>query len=374
MSGNTLHQVAGHSPPVSFDGITEGRLGDLVLLTPIGQRSQRRVLYVNSYGGREVWDKIRAGKLPPHHLWGCLELVRMGYEVALAEPIRHFDFRRPLPHDLSLLSSVREWLRPADILYSAHTLLYWLPLLKYLGLARCNVVSLTYARENLDFPGAHSAIVALTPAAAKKAAIIAPKAKVAHLGWGADLAFFPRLPYAPGWFLSCGKTHRDHYTLGRAATICGLPLRVISPSLPADIQWPPTTTLDTGGQYDDTVSYDDLLRNFYARCSASLIILNDDPEERTAVGFTNLIEAMAMSRPVIVTRTGALPGELDVEASKCGLFVPSKDSAALAAAIARIEANPALACEWGENGRRLAETHYNIGRFAKDLHRLFLSL
>jgi len=28
--------------------------------------------------------------MPAHHLWGCVELVKLGYEVAIAEPLRHF--------------------------------------------------------------------------------------------------------------------------------------------------------------------------------------------------------------------------------------------------------------------------------------------
>jgi len=365
---------ANPTPGLLLDGISESRLGNLVLLSPIGRQPHRRVLFVNSYGGLALWEKIRAGLLPPHHLWGCLELVRKGYEVALAESLAHFTIRHPLPHDLRLMSVVRDWLRPDDILYSAHTLLFWLPFFKAIGLVRCRIVSLCYAREELDFPNAHSAIIALTPAAAAKAAAIAPKVKIAHLGWGADLSFFPDLPYDPRWFLSCGKTHRDHATLSEAAFLCGRPIRVISPSLPSDLKWPSNAMLETGGKYDDTVSYNDLLKNYYSRCTASLIILSFDPKERTAVGFTNLLEAMAMGRPAIVTRTGALPGELDVEANNCGIFVPPNDPQALAAAILRLSENSALAHEMGRNGRTLAERHYNINRFAHDLDQLLRAI
>jgi hypothetical protein len=358
----------------TLDGIREGRLGDLVLLSPSGRLPHRRILYVNSYGGLALWEKIRAGLLPPHHLWGCLELVRKGYEVLLAESLSHFTYRHPLPHDLKLLSIIRNWLRPDDIIYSAHTLLFWVPLLKWLGLLRCRIVSLCYAREELDFPRSHSAIIALTPAAASQATSVAPNAKIVHLGWGADLSFFPTLCYDPHWFLSCGKTLRDHFTLSKAASLCQLPVRVISPSLPANLEWPSNTTIEVGGRSDETVSYDALLRSYYARCAASLIILKSDATERTAVGITNLIEAMAMARPVIATRTGALPSELDIEGANCGIFVPANDPVALASAIQRISANPDLAREMGANGRRLAENHYNIVRYAHDLDELFQTL
>ena len=70
---------------------------------------------------------------------------------------------------------------------------------------------------------------------------------------------------------------------------------------------------------------------------------------------------MAMARPVIVTQTGALPREIDMErsgwASRC-----LQDSVALAKAITTLASNPELARSMGQTGRRLCETQYNIGR------------
>ena len=350
----------------------------LVVLSS-GGRCLRRVLFVNSYGGASVWEQIKKGLLPPHHLWGCLELARMGYEVALAEPLPHFYLHRnPFPHDLKLLKIVREWLGGDGIIYCGHTLLYWIPLLKLLGGVRRRVVSLTYARESLDFSRAHTGIIALTPAAADQARKLAPRAKIAHLSWGADLGFFPRLRYEPEWFLSCGITQRDFRTLSEGASICRSKIRVICPGLPAGVRWPSNVRLVDGGSgwsfEKAVVSYDELLRDYYAGCTASLIILKNDPLEKTAVGFTNLIEAMAMARPVIVTRTGALPTEIDVEKVGCGLHVPAEDPNALAEAIETLASDLDRARSMGEAGRTLCETRYNITRYARELHEFFESL
>ena len=123
-----------------------------------------------------------------------------------------------------------------------------------------------------------------------------------------------------------------------------------------------------------SVSYEELIHTHYAGCSASLIILKHDPAEKTAVGFTNLLEAMAMSRAVIATRTGALPTEIDVEAKSCGLHVPSQDPARLARAIDTLAADPSAAAAMGAAGRRLAEKHYNIVRYASELRTFFEQL
>jgi len=302
-------------------------------------------------------------------------LVRKGYEIALAKPLTDFYlYRKPLPHDLRLLKVTRNWLGRDGIVYCGHNVLYWLPFLRALGALRCNIVSLLFAREPLAMGWAHSGIIALNPAAADHAKKIAPKVKVAHLGWGADLSSFPTLPYAPEWFLSCGITQRDHVTLAAAAAQTSATIQVISPNLPPGLVWPTHTRLLTGGIHDDTVNYEALLRDHYAKCAASLIILKHDPVEYTAVGFTNLIEAFAMARPVIVTRTGALASEIDVEREGCGLHVPAGNAPALAHAIETLANDSHLAKAMGLKGRQLAERHYNINRFAAQLHTFFDSL
>lgn len=365
---------AAPAPAVASD-ILERREHGLVILSPRGTRPFRRILYVNSYGGAAFWEEIKAGRVAPHHLWGCLELVRLGYEVALAEPLPDFYLHRnPLPHDLRLLRLVRSWLGADGIVYCGHNVLYWLPLLRALGAHRARIVSLLYAREPLDFSRAHHGIVALTGAAAEHARRLAPRASVAHLGWGADLEVFPRLPYHPEWFLACGRTRRDHATLCAATHRSRRFTRVVSSHLPRSLAWPDHVQLMTDQASADVVSYGELLHELYASCAASLIVLQRDPAEYTAVGLTNLIEAMAMARPAIVTRTGALPSEIDVEAVGCGLHVPPDDPAALAEAIEYLATHSERAAAMGAKGRAWCEQHYTIGRYAADLHRFFESL
>jgi hypothetical protein len=378
ISNTSEHQAAFQARLLS--GISERVEHGVVVLSPQNRPARRRVVFVNSYGGASGWQRIKAGTLAPHHLWGCIELVRLGYEVALAEPLKHFYlYRRPLPHDLGLLPLVRDWLGRDGILFCGHTLLYWLPILRRIGVLQCKVVSLTYAREELDFSGFHDGIVALTPAAASHAAKIARRVKVAHVGWGVDLDFYPKLEYEPEWFLSCGIANRDFETLHAAASLTPHPLRVISPGLSSGLRWPSHATVIDGGSgwhtdQNKVIEIHDLIAEHYSRSFASLVIMKPDPGEYTANGFTNVMESMALGRPVIVTRTGALPGELDVEAAGCGLHVPPQDPMALAKAFATIAADPQRAREMGEQGRRLCERRYNLTRCAADLHRFFESL
>ena len=83
---------------------------------------------------------------------------------------------------------------------------------------------------------------------------------------------------------------------------------------------------------------------------------------------------MALGQPVIVTKTGALPGEIDVEKLGCGIFVPSQNPQALAEAIVFLGDNPDTAEAMGQKGREITQHYYNIERFAEDLHKFFQTL
>lgn len=365
-------------PPFSANSaaIVECEEAGLLILSLANHRPTRRVLFINVSGGKTGWAKYKSGLMPSNRLWGAVELVKMGYEVGVADTLPDFYLHRnPLPHDLRLLRACRDWLQTDDIVYCAHNTLYWLPFLRRLGLFKRHVVSLLYAREPLEMARGHSGILALNPAAADHARKLAPRAKIAHVSWGMDLDFLPVLPYKPTSFLACGRTNRDFGTLSLAAAQCQARIRVIGHNAPDTLKWSDNVDLIQGGAgWETRLTYRELLNNFYAECCASLVILKHDPIDYTACGFTNVLEAMAMGRPVILTRTNANRSELDIEALRCGLQVPPNDAGALAAAITSLDQDPELSRTMGQRGRQLCESHYNMVRFGSDLHRFFQDL
>lgn len=377
----TATEPPSRATPSVTGGIVESLYHGIVVLSPTSQRPRRRILYLDSYGGAAMWKKIKTGMVPPHHLRGCLELARMGYEVALAEGVPdHWKFRRkPVPHDLPVVKLALQWLGRDGIIFCGHNVLVWTPLLKALRILRCHVVSQLFGREELPFSRAHSGVIGLTPDAAEHAKKLAPRAKVAHLGWGADLSVFPRLPYRPEAFFSCGITLRDHRTISLAAARSCQQFEVISPGIDATISWPANVKVMDGGRgwnfQDKKLSYGDLLHKHYGRSAGSLLILQKHPyTESTAAGFTELIEVMAMARPIIATRAAVLAAEIDVEKTGWGIFVPYEDAGALAEAVDFLADHPHKAEEMGRCGRLLAENHYNTDRYARDLHSFFESL
>lgn len=70
-----------------------------------------------------------------------------------------------------------------------------------------------------------------------------------------------------------------------------------------------------------------------------------------------LLEAWTYGLPVIAARAGGIPGVVDD--GENGLLVPFGDVAGLAAAAGRLLADPDLARQLGENGRRKVASEYN---------------
>jgi glycosyltransferase involved in cell wall biosynthesis len=85
-----------------------------------------------------------------------------------------------------------------------------------------------------------------------------------------------------------------------------------------------------------------------------------------------LLEAMSHARPVVATGIDGIP-EL-VTDGETGLLTPHGDAAALAAALERLAADPALAARLGQAGRRMVETKFSQEEFERQVERLYRGL
>lgn len=104
------------------------------------------------------------------------------------------------------------------------------------------------------------------------------------------------------------------------------------------------------------------LRDVYA--ASQFVVMPLYPVEFQA-GVTAILEAMAMGKAVICTRT---PGQTDVVTEgENGLYVPPQDPAALRAAIQRLLAAPEEASSLGRNGRSLVSRSMNLDSYVQRL-------
>jgi glycosyltransferase involved in cell wall biosynthesis len=83
----------------------------------------------------------------------------------------------------------------------------------------------------------------------------------------------------------------------------------------------------------------------------------------------SIVEAMLARLPVVATTVGSVPEA--VREGETGLLVPPDDAAALAAALGRLLADPALRSRLGEAGRRLALERFTAAAMARSFERLY---
>ncbi len=88
------------------------------------------------------------------------------------------------------------------------------------------------------------------------------------------------------------------------------------------------------------------------------------PSHKEAFGNV-LIEAMAMSLPVVAADAGGVPDTVVNEAT--GLLVPAKDAHALADGLQKLIESPDLRRQMGNQGRRRVEMNYDFNRFVERL-------
>jgi glycosyltransferase involved in cell wall biosynthesis len=85
-------------------------------------------------------------------------------------------------------------------------------------------------------------------------------------------------------------------------------------------------------------------------------------------GMSTIIEAMAMARPVVVTRT---TGQVDVVVDReHGVYVPPGDARALGRAIGHLLDHPDEARQMGRAGRDLIEERHTLDAHVERLIRL----
>lgn len=158
-----------------------------------------------------------------------------------------------------------------------------------------------------------------------------------------------------------GLEFRDYPTLIEA--VRGLDVEVIiaaaSPwskrhDSTAQVEIPPNVTVRKFSQFE--------LRQLYA--DSLFVVMPLYPVDFQA-GVTAILEAMAMAKAVICSRT---PGQTDVIAeNQTGLYVDAGDPQALRAQIERLLQQPALAIQMGQAGRERVEAEMELTHYANRL-------
>jgi len=186
--------------------------------------------------------------------------------------------------------------------------------------------------------------------------------------WCVDLELFdgkpPKTTADRTFFLATGKTYRDYRTLVAGAKDVDADLRIIGPnqqkpdSLPPNVKW-----IDTSSDPPDQAIDYPTLREWYAQCIAVCIPLSGDADD--TCGYTNMLEAMAMCKPVLMTSSGCL--HINPEKDEFGIQIKPRDAQGWAHAMNEFLKNNEKALEMGNRGRAIVEQDYTIERFNQDV-------
>ena len=186
--------------------------------------------------------------------------------------------------------------------------------------------------------------------------------------WCVDLDLFdgkpPKTASGKPFFLANGKTYRDYKTLVDGAKEVDAELRIIGPNqqkpdpLPPNVKW-----IDTSSDPPDQALDYPTLCEWYAQCKAVCIPLSGDADD--TCGYTNMLEAMAMRKPVLMTRSGSL--HINPETDGFGLQIKPRNSLDWAHAMNELLKNNEKALEMGNRGHAIVEQDYRIERFNQDV-------
>ena len=217
-----------------------------------------------------------------------------------------------------------------------------------------------YYSKNLE---SHAAFLCLTPNAQK---YFSKHTFSKFIPWCVDLEMFDGKPSTiektSSFFLATGKTGRDYNTLINGAKTVSAELRIIGPkeqcpkSLPDNVKWLNTSD----NQPDQAIDYP-TLREWYAQCIATCIPLTGDAED--TCGYTNMLEGMAMAKPILMTRSGCLhivPGR-----DGFGISIESASTSGWTNAMTQILNYPEQANALGNKGREMAINQFAVDNFGR---------
>jgi glycosyltransferase involved in cell wall biosynthesis len=343
------------------------------------------LLFANNYNMRIVREKWSRGLVPGHHLWGTAKLsdefdvtdiaCSSGRERTF--PIRSLERllgeSRLTPRfgDLDLQYKIWSKRKAFQVLYSGTV-----PLTRLLATARrLHMFSVPMVGVCLHAPSlqdkaawkrlqGYDALISISAHITDQLLNGGVESdRLTTLSWGPDLDYpafqSPGAPHENGPVVSVGKTGRDVATLIAALRRTGFPAQVYAPpesivgqSIPRQVEI-----------LDEILSYATIMPRLK---EAAVVAIPLSGERLT--GLTELVDAIACSRPVIVTRSPYF--DIDVEKIGCGWWVDEGDVDGWCRLLTDAMSDRDRLSAMGARGRRWAESHCNMDQFGRGVQQV----
>jgi glycosyltransferase involved in cell wall biosynthesis len=350
-----------------------------------------------------IWHEWLAKKSPGHHLWGATDFNKHQIDFEIL-PYEKFSLLKKISDRIKILGDLDQQLRillftgKYDLVYSAcqyNTFL--LSILRRLGLFKKPIaivvhhkIKSVFKQKNIFnfFYAGHDVFICLTKSVKEQLIeeLHIQKKRIFLLEWGVDLPFY-QYKTLNSWqqtqplIISAGVTYRDYETLMQAVSKqnCYLHIYCTKESRPNFEDFEISSNIDIKYKDDESVDPKVFGSNLYStkellpeyrKAIAVAIPLQDKTEN--LVGLTSLLDAMAMGKPVIMTRNQQI--DLDIEKEGIGIWVEPNDVEGWRQAITYLMENPVEAQKMGDRARYLCEEKYNIEKFTQGLAQIFSNL
>lgn len=324
------------------------------LVTFRPQEVRSRILMIPFATDAELIEKVLELGENQHHAWGVKELLGANVEVAVAR--RYHNRWERIGQDWHLPDT-----SGYDLIYSNHNRLIRTPLEHLLGARDTPFVSLVYAGEPLFASKRHFGLLCMTPHAYSRFEML-DSVNVRYAPWGIDpeSALHQPIEPSPDHFISTGVTGRDFKTLMQAAAMVEDRVLIAARGRHFSNSLPNVKVVD---QFISPWG----VRDLYTGSHAALLVLQRDEKKRLAVGWTNMLELLAVGLPIIKTRTGSLDDIVDLEAIGAGILVEPENPEAIARAMIKLRENPELRRSMGRAGSAYVRSHLTMQQFGDRL-------
>lgn len=199
--------------------------------------------------------------------------------------------------------------------------------------------------------------------------------RMTYFKWGIDLEYIDRFVHPQNrvfTFITTGKAYRDFDTLCQAFFLVhSAQLIIITENNWGGIDYkemlmkyqsPKIKVVFTNEMKGNILDYI-YLEMHKAHCALTIC-----QKVNWGVGYTQILDSMACSLPVIATYNNDNP--LDIDSLGIGCTVPPEDPEALASAMQKMVDDHDWASTCSAKARSLTEKEYNIRRVAKDVIRI----
>ena len=188
-----------------------------------------------------------------------------------------------------------------------------------------------------------------------------PEDKLKRINFGIDTDYFYPIKKDGGFILSVGRdNNRDYRTLIDSITDEDIKI-ICSKRNIHGIKIPKNIDI----YFDLSI---DRIRKFYSESRFVVLPVND---VNYSCGQTAMLEAMAMGKAVIASKSKGLYHSMKLENYKHCIFVRVGDPKDLKEKIQYLLKNPKEAKRIGKEARKIVEKKYNIKNYAKELSDIF---